>query len=287
MALMSAAVLVAASGCVPGSDEPKCMTDIPRDDKGRVTVGLHSDIPGWSYSPDDASWSGFDYDFARWLGEHCGFTVTEKKIASADRETALATGAVDLVVASYSITDARKQLVSFAGPYARTQQGVMVLEASGIENLEDLAGRTVCAARGTTSASQIEEFVSEAVLVEREGFGKCARALIAGEVHAVSTDQLLLYGFADDHSPIQVEAEGQLTVLDETFGHQELYGIGIPLGEREQCEALTEAIDTAIISQWWSNAFRNALPQVPRPDDYKPSRGYYEQCTGSGEGDDT
>ncbi|MBE1874943.1 transporter substrate-binding domain-containing protein [Myceligenerans pegani] len=282
-----ALALCLASGCAPSSPGPACVQDVPRDDKNRVTIGLHSDLPGWSYSPDDASWSGFDYEFARWLGDHCDFVLVPTPIASSERETALIEGRVDLVIASYSITDERKELVTFAGPYAYTQQGVMVRDGSGISTLDDLAGRTVCAARGTTSADQIVQFFPEAVLSEQEGFGKCTRALIDGTVDAVSTDQLLLYGFAAENSPLQEEAGGDLTVLDEAFGHQELYGIGLPTDAAApaQCEALTEAIDTAVIDQWWTDAFQNSLPDVPAPEDYRPSKGYFEQCPGADDRD--
>ncbi|RPF21574.1 transporter substrate-binding domain-containing protein [Myceligenerans xiligouense] len=283
-----ALALAVVSGCAPSVSQPACVQDVPRDDKNRVTIGLHSDLPGWSYSPDDASWSGFDYEFARWLGDHCGFVMVPTPIASAERETALLEGRVDLVIASYSITDKRKELVTFAGPYAYTQQGVMVREGSGISGLDDLAGRTVCAARGTTSAEQIVQFLPDAVLDEQSGFGRCTRALVAGTVDAVSTDELLLHGLAAGSSPLQEEAGGELTVLDAAFGHQELYGIGMPTdgAAQAQCEALTEAIDAAVIDQWWTDAFQNALPDVARPEDHRPSRGYFERCPGSGdEGD--
>ncbi|GAB3167252.1 glutamate ABC transporter substrate-binding protein [Myceligenerans halotolerans] len=283
---LCAIVLALATGCAPGTSGPACVQDVPRDDKNRVTIGLHSDLPGWSYSPDDASWSGFDYEFARWLADHCGFVMVPTPIASAERETALIEGRVDLVIASYSITDDRKELVTFAGPYASTQQGVMVREGSGISGLDDLDGRTVCAARGTTSAVQIVQFLPGSVLDEQEGFGKCTRALVAGTVDAVSTDQLLLYGLAAESSPLQEEAGGELTVLDAAFGHQELYGIGMPTDDAApaQCEALTDAIDTAVIDQWWTDAFQNALPDVTVPEDHRPSKGYFERCPGSGDG---
>ncbi|WP_372433140.1 transporter substrate-binding domain-containing protein [Myceligenerans indicum] len=274
--------LALSSGCAPsGGAEPACVQAVPRDDNDRVTIGLHSDLPGWSYAPDDASWSGFDYEFARWLGHYCGFTVTPTRIASAQRETALISGQLDLVIATYSITDERKDVVSFAGPYARTQQGVMVRDGSRIAGLEDLAGHTVCAARGTTSADQLVRFLPDAILDERDGFGQCTRALIEGDVDAVSTDQLILYGFAAARSPLQEEAEGSLTVLDDVFGHQELYGIGIPYGEVRLCEALTEAIDAAIVSQWWTDAFENALPEVTSPEEFRPAD--YERCTDGGQ----
>jgi glutamate transport system substrate-binding protein len=142
--------------------------------------------------------------------------------------------------------------------------------------------------RGSTSAAQIVQFLPGAILSEQGGFGACTRALVAGSVDAVSTDQLLLHGLAAPSSPLQQEAGGELTVLDDAFGHQELYGIGIPSDENApaQCRALIAAIDTAVIGQWWTDAFQNSLPDVEAPQDYRPSKGYFERCPDPDDMDD-
>ena len=95
----------------------------------KVTIGVKFDQPGLSLRKPDGSLSGFDVDVARYVAEQLGYKPDEiewKEAPSGQRETLIQNGQVDYIVGTYSITDARKKKVAFAGPYFQTGQSLLV-----------------------------------------------------------------------------------------------------------------------------------------------------------------
>jgi glutamate transport system substrate-binding protein len=102
--------------------------------------------------------SGFDVDIARWIAASLGFAedkIEFQPIASANREQAIVNGDIDYYVGTYSITDKRKQQISFAGPYFITGQGLLVAadndKITGKDSLT--ADDTVCSATARPRSS--------------------------------------------------------------------------------------------------------------------------------------
>ncbi|MEK8170768.1 transporter substrate-binding domain-containing protein [Streptomyces sp. M19] len=107
-------------------------------ERGELIIGAKTDQPGLS-ELKDGQWLGFDVAFARKVAAHLGFTASQvrfKKVSSENREPALQNGDVDLVVASYSIDDARKEKVAFAGPYYQAAQGMLMRKGDGETEFE-------------------------------------------------------------------------------------------------------------------------------------------------------
>ncbi len=234
------------------------LTDSPTFDKiksaGAIRIGVKPDQPGLGFlDAATGKYSGFDIEIATWMAASLGVAADKiefKSIPSATRETALAKGDVDLYVGTYSITDKRKQLVDFAGPYFVTGQGLLVAKANDtIKSEKDLAGMKVCSATGSTPIQNIRENFPEATPVEFDLYSKCVEALKNGDVDAVTTDQAILLGFASQEPDI-------LKVVGEPFT-TENYGIGLPLGDTalrtHLNETLTDGGDT------WSKIFDSTL----------------------------
>ncbi len=95
-----------------------------------------------------------------------------------DRESAIQTGKVDLVVFSYSITPERKTKIAFAGPYYVAHQDTLVRSSdTGIKNVRDLAGRRLCAVNGSVSWQRVTvERNVQAHLVRAASYGDCLRS---------------------------------------------------------------------------------------------------------------
>lgn len=208
------------------------LTGSPTFDKikadGAIRIGVKEDQPGLGFlDAVTGERSGFDIEIARWMAASLGVAADKiefKAIPSANRETALANGDVDLYVGTYSITDKRKKLVDFAGPYFITGQGLLVAkDNTDITSEKDLAGKQVCSATGSTPIQNIRENFPEATPVEFDIYSKCVDALKSGTVDAVTTDQAILLGFAS-------EQPEELKVVGEPFT-VEKYGIGLPLGD--------------------------------------------------------
>lgn len=195
---------------------------------GKITIGVKEDQPGLGFKdPATGEYSGFDIDIARWMAASLGLSadkITFQAVASSNREQALANGQVDLYVGTYSITDKRKALVDFAGPYFVTGQGLLMKKDNSTINSEkDLAGKTVCSATGSTPIQNIKANFPDTKTQEFDLYSKCVDALKSGTVDAVTTDQAILLGYA-------AQDPDNLKVVGEPFT-TEKYGIGIKKGD--------------------------------------------------------
>ncbi|GAA4779667.1 glutamate ABC transporter substrate-binding protein [Microbacterium gilvum] len=193
-----------------------------------VVVGVKEDQPGLGYL--DATTNertGFDIDIARWMAASLGFSEEQiefEAIPSANREQAIINGDIDYYVGTYSITDARKEQIDFAGPYFVTGQGLLVAaDNDTIESDADLTSDvTVCSATGSTPIQNIRDNY-EAQTEEFDTYTQCVDALLNGTVDAVTTDELILIGYAAQNPE-------ELKVVGEPFS-TENYGIGLPKGD--------------------------------------------------------
>ena len=170
-------------------------------ERGTVKVGVKEDQPGLGYlDPTTGERTGFDVDIARWIAASLGYDedkIEFTAIPSANREQAIVNGDIDYYVGTYSITDTRKEQISFAGPYFVTGQGLLVAaDNDDINGPDDLAGKTVCSATGSTSIQRIKDEYPDAQTTEFDTYSQCVEQLKNGQVDAVTTDESILIGFA-------------------------------------------------------------------------------------------
>ncbi|SDJ13708.1 amino acid ABC transporter substrate-binding protein, PAAT family [Actinokineospora alba] len=257
-------LVLALVGCGAQADEPLFGKT--------VNVGVAPSSPGLGVGDSAGNRSGFDHDLSNWLGERLGFTPVPVVVLARDREAELGRGTVGMVVATYSITDDRKELVGFAGPYLLSQQGVMVRtdDKDKYRTLSDLSGKTLCVTAGSTSAKQARELGFPVSLAEKEVYEQCRLALHANQVDAITTDQLILYGLQ------QVDSDTYV-IPDITFGQQERYGIGLPKGDKAKCEAVTAKLKTFLNDGYWERFFASNLPNVPTAG-HKPNVNKMNPC---------
>ena len=156
------------------------------------------------------------------LGDESAFQL--EQVDSSTRESVLQSDQVDAVFATYSITDARKELISFAGPYYTSRQAILVKAGNEeIAGVDDLAGRTVATQTGSTGPAILEEYAPEAVVQEFQDDQQARTALEQGRVDAYVTDYTLLLNH-------MVKNPGVYDLAGDTFGPEDNYGIGLPLG---------------------------------------------------------
>jgi len=195
---------------------------------GKVTIGVKEDQPGLGYLDATTNErSGFDVDIARWMAASLGYgedKIDFKPIASQNREQSIVNGDIDFYVGTYSITDKRKELISFAGPYFITGQGLLVAkDNTSITGKDSLTSSdVVCSATGSTSIQQIKD-LTKAQTKEYDTYSKCVQALIQGQVDAVTTDEAILLGYA-------AQDPDHLKTVGDVFT-EERYGIGLAKGD--------------------------------------------------------
>ena len=155
------------------------------------------------------------------LGDESKWELTQ--IDSTTRESVLQSDQVDAVFATYSITEERQKLISFAGPYYTSQQAVMVKAGNkDITGIDSLAGKPVATQSGSTGPVILAEFAPEAVVQEFKNDTEARTALEQGRVDAYVTDYTLLLNAI-------VKNPGAFEIAGDTFGEEDNYGIGLPL----------------------------------------------------------
>jgi glutamate transport system substrate-binding protein len=239
-------------------------------DAGEIVVGVKYDQPGLGFK--DASSdipTGFDVEIAKLLVADLGIdpesdSVTWEETISDNREPYLQEGRVDIVLASYSITDERRELVGQTGPYFLTGQQVLVAADSDITGIDDLKGEEVCSASGSTSLENVE--AAGAIGAPADTYSQCAEDVLNGSVEAMSTDGSILLGLA-------AQNEGELKVVGEPFSEERI-GVGYSLDHPEMCEWINGVLTEAYDSGAWADAFEATLggddvetPEPPALDD--------------------
>lgn len=217
----------------------------------KVTIGIKFDQPGLGLK-EGSNYTGMDVDVANYVAKELGYTsVTFKEAPSAQRETLLANGQVKMIFATYSITDARKQKVSFGGPYLVAGQDLLVKsDNTDITGPETLNGKKLCSVTGSTSAQKVKDkFAKTVQLQEYDTYSKCVEALGAGAIDAVTTDNTILAGYA-----AQQANQGKFKVVGKTFS-TERYGVGLKKGDTETCTKVNDALKKMVDSGEWQKAF--------------------------------
>ena len=272
LAAASAALLAALAGC-GGSAEPNASPSLVpgASSGGKLTIGIPVDEPGIGMKDGD-TYSGFDVETATYVAAALGVpaaNITWVEAEGDQRQQLLSSGGADLIVSTFSITDERKQVVDFAGPYFDASQDLLVRRnEEDITGPDTLRGRTLCTVSGTTSADNVlKRYRGRITLVEKPRYSECVTALAASDVDAVTTDDVILAGFA-----AQPQYKGKLRVLGKGFS-TERYGIGIKKGDSQRVEQVNAALKEYVADGSWKAALRKtvgpsgyALPDPPTID---------------------
>ena len=155
------------------------------------------------------------------LGDESKFELTQ--VDSSTRESVLQSDQVDAVFATYSITPARQEVISFAGPYYTSRQAVLIKAGNTeITGIDSLAGKNVATQAGSTGPEILAEFAPEAVVQEFDNDIEARTALEQGRVDAYVTDYTLMLNAI-------VKSPGVYEIAGDVFGPEDNYGIGLPL----------------------------------------------------------
>jgi glutamate transport system substrate-binding protein len=225
---------------------------------GSIKIGVKYDQPGFGLrNPTSGDVEGFDVEIAKLIVEGIGPDVEIEFVesVSANRETFIQDGTVDLVIATYTINDARKQVVDFAGPYFVAQQDIMVAaDDDSITEVGDLNGKRVCSVQGSTSEKNVRAAAPEAELSLFPGYSDCASELRDGRVDAVTTDNAILAGLVQD-------SDGAFKLVEAPFT-EEPYGIGLKKDDDGWRDFINDRLEEIYESGEWADAFEATLGAI-------------------------
>lgn len=210
-------------------------------DYDKIIVGLDDTFAPMGFRDENGELTGVDVELAKSVSEELGIPFEFQPIDWSMKETELNNGTVDLLWNGYTITEERKQVVSFTDPYLENRQIVVTMVDSDINSIADLAGKTV-AAQDMSSAIDAIEGKPEvkdtfAELVTFETNDQCLRDLEAGRSDAVVADEVLVKYY------ISQKGAEKYKILDEDFGEEE-YGIGARKDDTALVEAINKAMDS-------------------------------------------
>lgn len=209
-------------------------------DRGVLKVGVKVDVPKFGFKdPQTNKIDGLEIDIARavakkLLGDPNKIDV--QGVTAKTRGPLLDNGEVDLVIATFTITEERKKSYNFSEPYFKDGVAMMVKKNSGIQSIKDMNGKKIGVAQSATSRKALQEEADKAgVKVQFLEFGtypEIKTALDSGRIDVFSVDGSILAGYLDDST----------TILNDRFSPQE-YGIA----SKKANTALAKAVDETIV----------------------------------------
>jgi len=232
----------------------------------KIIIGTKFDQPLFGLKGLDGKPAGFDVEIGKIIASELGIPAdkiewTETK--SAVREEYIEQGKADIVVATYTINDTRKQRIAFAGPYYVAGQDIMVRKddtsITGPDSFKD-GTKKVCSVTGSTPAKKIEEYVKDKTtqIVLFGGYAQCVEALKTNQVDAVTTDNVILLGFID-------QDPNALKILGAPFT-QEPYGIGVKKDDTKFRAFINETLEKIYADGRYAKAWSDTVGDVaPAP----------------------
>ncbi|MGC6768991.1 transporter substrate-binding domain-containing protein [Enterococcus sp. LJL128] len=208
-------------------------------DAGVIKVGIKEDVPNFGYmNPDTNKNEGMEPDIARKIAKE--LTGSEDNVefvgvTAKTRGPLLDNGEIDMVIATFTITDERKETYNFTTPYYQDEVGFLVRKADGLTDTASLDGKTIGVAQSATT--------KEAIIAEGEKLGvsfnfqelgsypELKTALTSKRIDAFSVDKSILSGYVDDSTEI----------LADGFSPQE-YGIATKKSNTELNDKLNDLI---------------------------------------------
>lgn len=230
-----------------------------------LRLGTKFDQPLFGLKGLDGKPAGYDVEIAKIIAAKLGIPadkITYTETPSAVREEVIEQGRVDMVIATYTINDKRKERIAFAGPYYVAGQDLMVksdnTSITGPESLK-AANAKVCSVSGSTPSEKIKQYVDAANITLFDVYSKCADALRTGQVDAVTTDNVILTGLIEN-------SNGAFKLVNKKFT-QEPYGIGITKGDKKFCEFVNKTLKDAetdgSYKAAWDKTLKKVSPDVP------------------------
>lgn len=241
----------------------------------KITIGTKFDQPGFGLKGLDGKPAGFDVEIGKIIATELGIptaNISWVETPSAVREEVIEQSKVDIVVATYTINDARKQRIDFAGPYYVAGQQIMTRKndssITGPESFRD-GTKKVCSVTGSTPAANIATYLKNTAtqLVLFDVYSKCADALKGGQVDAVTTDNVILTGFV-------ANAPNDFKLVGTKFT-DEPYGIGLKKGDNDFRSFVNDVLekiakDGRYAKAWIDTAgkFDPNIPEIPAVNRY-------------------
>ena len=240
--LITSLVLVAilATGCA--SEKTDTQTNAPAEEKTTYIMGLDDTFAPMGFRDEKGELVGFDIELANEVAKRLNFTMEFQPIDWSMKETELNAGNIDFIWNGYTITEERKEKVSFSDPYLANAQIIITMADSPINTIADLAGKTVATQAESSSLDAAKaqtgliESLKDGKLIEYSTFNEVFNDLESGRTEAIIADEVLARYYMKN------KGSDQYKVLVENLGPEE-FGIGLRKDDTDLLEKLNATLE--------------------------------------------
>ncbi len=237
----------------PAQQFPAGTTMAELQEAGEITIGVKFDVPPFGFkNPQTDEVEGFDIDLGKAIADELGVEPTFIEAISDNRIPFLMDGTADLILSTMTITTDRDAEIDFSIPYYIAEGRVLVPSDSDITGVDDLAGKTVCTATGSTYEENLKANAPDAELRLVDSYSECLELVQTDAVDAVSTDDIILTGMIIQDDTLKLVGDGYTT---------EPYGAGIADGDAEFKEFVDGVISDFISDGRWASTYENWVGQ--------------------------
>jgi glutamate transport system substrate-binding protein len=222
-------------------------------DRGEITIGVKYDVPPFGFkNPQSGEIEGFDVDMGKIIADELGVEPKFVEAISDNRIPFLQQGEVDLILSTMTINQERDMEIEFSEPYYIARGRILVPGDSDIKGIEDLAGKRVCTALGSTYEETLREEAPDADLRLVDTYSECLELLQNGAIDAISTDDVILTGMIIQDDTLKMVGD-ELTT--------EPYGAGIKEGDKEFQKFVSDTLEAAQADGRWEETYQKWVGQ--------------------------
>lgn len=184
-------------------------------ESGKIVIGVFSDKNPFGYVDENGDYQGYDVYFAERLAKDLGVEVEYVSTEAASRVEYLESGKVDIILANFTVTEERAQSVDFALPYMKVALGVVSPDDALITDVNDLSGKTLIVAKGTTAETYFTANYPDVELLKFDQYTETYNALLDGRGDAFSTDntEVLAWALQNEGFTVGIPSLGDIDTI--------------------------------------------------------------------------
>lgn len=259
----------------PAAQEFPADTTMGRiQEKGEIAIGVKYDVPPFGFkNPRSGTIEGFDVDFGKFVASKLGAEAKLVEAISDNRIPFVQDGTVDLVLSTMTINPERAEEIGFTNPYFIAHGRILQKKGGDIGGVEDLAGKKVCTALGSTYEETLKKQAPKADLRLVDSYSECLELIQNGAVDAISTDDVILTGMIIQDDSLELVKGEDLTV--------EPYGGGFKKDDTEFKQFLDETLKEYIDSGAWQESYDKWLGQYTGEQQDPPTASLQDALEGN------
>jgi ABC-type amino acid transport substrate-binding protein len=233
-------------------------------EKGEISIGVKYDVPPFGFkNPRTNAIEGFDIDFGKAVADKLGVKPKYIEAISDNRIPFIQDGTADLILSTMTINPERAEEIGFTDPYFIARGRILQKKGGDIGGVEDLAGKRVCTALGSTYEETLKEQAPEAELRLVDSYSECLELIQNGGVDAVSTDDVILTGMIIQDDTLELVEGEELTT--------EPYGGGFKKDDAEFTEFLNGVLEEYKSDGRWKASYEKWLGQYTGEEQEPPT----------------